>query len=524
MTPEINVNIEVGDVSRRNRRHFPARTAMVCNDRRLTWREVDEQANALAHGFADLGARKGDRIAIIAANCAEWMPIYFGSAKGGTVFCPIIARFTDDEMSYILDLIEPTVVIVDPQHEAVRDRLQDRLACRPQWVTLAGAAHDGFRAYTDIISTMSVEPPQVPIDDDDLCVIMFTGGTTDMPKGLLFTHKAEYIGNFASRALNWGFQRNAVCLSGGPLYHNGALQKAMLPACYVAGTFITLPKFEPKEMMSVIQRERVTDMVLVASPLLMLLQYPDIAKYDTSSVKRISVGGGNIPENKLDQVLALFPNAEISYTLGGAEGLGTFLTVRERLARFGTTPAAKLGSVGFPAFGVEYKIIDDDGHEVKAGEVGELMTRDVGAAVGYWRRPDLAEQFMKDGWIRRGDLVRVDEEGVLWFVDRKKDMIKSGGENIYSPEIEAVLRMHPALNEAIVIGIPDEKWGEAVTAVVQLKPNHSATEQDIIAYCRDQLPGYRCPKSIKIVAEYPRSAVGKILKRDLRKLYVSDNA
>ena len=272
--------------------------------------------------------------------------------------------------------------------------------------------------------------------------------------------------------------------------------------------------------MLTVERERVSDMVLVAAPLLMLLQYPDVATHDTTSVKRISVGGGNIPDKKLDQVLDLFPNAEVMYTLGGAEGLGTYIAVRERLAQFGRTPQAKLGSVGFPCWGVEYKIVGDDGEEVPTGEVGEFMTRDVGAMVGYWRRPDLAKEFLQDGWIRRGDLVRVDEEGVLWFVDRKKDMIKSGGENIYCAEIEAVLRTHPALIEAVVVGVPDDKWGEAVTAVVQLKPGQSATGEEIMVHCRSHLPGYRCPKAVHFVEEYPRSAVGKILKRDLRKRFL----
>lgn len=510
--------ILVSDLPARNARHFSNKWAVICGDERLTWGELNSCSYKFANVLGELGVVPGDHVAIIANNSMRWVVAYFGSANAGTCFCAIPALFTEGEKKYCLDLVRPKILIMDESQYGFVKRMRSQMGYVKQYISISEVQQNDLLSFSDLMVKVTEKRAMGHSKGSDLCDILFTTGTTGLPKGPTFTHQAV-IWKAISSAISYEYQRNSISLASGPLFHAGALSTTLNPTSFIGGTAIFLPKFSPQELLRTIEKERVTHLTMIASIMLMCLQEMehDREKYDLSSVRTLIIAAGALPENKLKETFRLFPNAKIKYTLGTTEGMAAFLDLPVEL-RNDPFWATKLRSQGFPAYGVEIRAVDDTDNDVPNGQVGEMIFRSPGIPCRYWGRQDLTEELLRKGWVHTGDLIKIDEEGFIWFVDRKKDIIKSGGENIYAPEVENVLYQHEGVLETAVIGVPDEKWGEAVMAFIQLNAGYYVTPDDLIAFCKTKLPSYRCPKKIKFVNCFPRNSVGKILKKDLRAL------
>lgn len=513
----INVpEILLSDLPVRNARHFNNKWAVICGAERVTWGELDSYSDKFANVLGELGAVPGDRVAIIANNCVKWVVAYFGSAKAGTYFCAIPSLFTEDEKKYCLELVRANILIIDENQYDFVKKMRSQMDYVKHYISISGAQENDILSLSDLMVRVRGIKTIRHSRGSDLCDILFTTGTTGLPKGPAFTHQAV-IWKAISSAISYEYQRNSVSLASGPLFHTGALSTTLNPISFIGGTAIFLPKFSEQELLRTVEKERVTHLTMIASIMLMCLQEieRDKGKYDLSSVCTLIIAAGALPENRLKQTFQLFPNAKIKYTLGTTEGMAAFLDLPVEL-RNDPFWATKLRSQGFPAYGVEIRAVDDADEDVPKGQVGEMIFRSPGIPCRYWGRQDLTEELLRKGWVHSGDLIKIDDDGFIWFVDRKKDIIKSGGENIYAPEVENVLHQHDAVLDAAVVGVPDEKWGEAVMAFIQLKPGHYTDPDELIAFCRTKLPGYRCPKRVKFINCFPRNPVGKILKKKLR--------
>ncbi len=511
-----NVPILVGDILRRNARHFPKKSAIFCSGIDVSWEELDSSSNKLANALRASEMVKGDRLVIMANNSTKWVQSYFASSKAGTASVIVPTILPSNEKIAILKATRPKAILFDhEQHSFISSLNQDFAGTK--YISFSNDPPRGCISFDNILASYPDNDPQTDLSNFDICDILFTTGTTGFPKGPVFTHQAV-IWKAISSALTYNHSRESVCLATGPLFHAGALSTSLLPTAFVAGSMIVLDKFDAKLILSTIEARRVTHTAVIAATVPRILKELSANSYKLESVKTLIIAGGGISRNNLEILMGFFGNAEVKYTYGTTEGLVSCLNVKEG-GKEGPVGKEAVNSQSSVVYGNEFKIIDDEGTEVPMGAVGELVFRSPGMPSMYWGQKDNQDLFV-DGWIRTGDLCKVDQWGFLRFVDRLKEIIKSGGENIYSPEIEDVLYTHPAILEAAVIGVPDEDWGEAVKAIVKLREGVVVSAEEVIEYCKNRLAKYRAPKSVEFVTEFPRSPVGKILKKQLKGTYI----
>jgi fatty-acyl-CoA synthase len=497
----------------------PHKVGVRDSKRALTYAQWHERASRLANALLGLGLVKGDRVALLAFNTIEWLEIYAALACAGLVAVPLNFRLAGPEIVYIVANAQARAIIVQEDLrlliEGVRDELQmdaDRFVHFGQ--TNDDGAPPGWLSYEALITNASARPPQLDVWPQDLFALMYTSGTTGRPKGAMRNHEGNALIAWAT-ALEFGLTRDDNGLLVMPLCHANSL--------YFALTFTTLgativvhdrARFEAAELLALLARERITFTSLVPTHYIMVLDLPlaEKTQHDLSRVGKLLISSAPARKDTKLAILQLFPNGKLFELYGSTEaGWVTILRPDEQINHLGSVGREWAGSGAI-------KLLNADGQEVPDGEVGELFSRTAYVFSGYWKNPDKTAESFRGPWCSVGDLARRDEQGFIHLVDRKSNMIISGGENIYPSEVEAVLAAHPAVQDVAVVGMPDAKWGESVLAAVVARPGQTLTSADLQAWCHDRIAGFKRPKAYALLdeAQMPRTATGKIQHNALR--------
>ena len=495
----------------RNAQLYPERVALVeAGGRSLTYRELNARVDRLANAFLARGLGKGARLAILGRSSAAYLEAYFAAGAVGLWQVPVNFHLKAEDIGYRLLHSGASALLVDREFLPLVDALapQARQALGERIWVMDGAAgrHPGLES---LVAEGASARPDVPLDPEDILYIGYTSGTTGPAKGALITHRAIVVG-YLYKALTYGLGPEDVTLNPGPFWHSAPRDYASL-ACYLGGTAIGTRSFEPAEYLALVERHRVSYSFLVPTMLQMLTALEGNARFDTSSLRLILSGGSPLSTATKDRVVARF--GEVLHEFYGATETRMITSIRA------AEQAARRRSVGRPMRDVEIRVLDDAGEERPRGEVGEIFVRGPGLYSGYHDDPERTAKAQRGEWFSLGDVGRMDAEGYLYLVDRKQDMIISGGENIYPNDIEEVLAACPGVKEVAVIGVPDPTWGELVTAVVVPAPGTPPRAEDLVAACAASLPAYMKPRKVVFAESLPRNPVGKILRRVLREPY-----
>jgi fatty-acyl-CoA synthase len=479
--------------------------------RQFTYAQFNARANRLASFLKDeLGLTTGDRVSILAQNSSDYYEVLFACSKMGAILNTLNWRLATPELEYILNDCAPRALIYEPEFGESVATLRPKIACQ-HYIVLGDRAPDGEWTYEGALTAGSPEGVEAPrLTYDDAWAILYTSGTTGRPKGAQVTY-----GNFFYNAVGMGLAIDLtsqdVNLNVLPTFHAGGLGLYAGPTFHAGGTVVVMRAFDPAELLRLIDAWQVSVLLLVPAIYLMLAQYREFDKYDLSSVRSWASGGSALPPSVVEEFATR--NIIIQQGFGMTEtGPTVFLITREDALR-------KAGSVGKPVMHTDVRILDRDGNVLGPNEVGELCIRGGNVTTGYWNRPEATAKAIVDGWLHSGDAARYDEEGFYYIVDRWKDMFISGGENVYPAEVENVIYQHPAVADVAVIGVPHPKWQEVGKAILVLKQGQSVTEGEIITFCQGKLARYKIPKSVAFVDMLPRTAAGKVLKRELRQQY-----
>ncbi|WP_340149935.1 long-chain-fatty-acid--CoA ligase [uncultured Sneathiella sp.] len=495
--------------------------ATICAGREHTYAEFAERVQRFAGALRAHGITEGERVAILAHNSDRYLEFYYATPWAGGVFVPVNTRLAVPEFAYWLNDSGSEILLVDDNFAGVVPELR-KLVPELREVIYIG---DG-ETPADMLNYEELVAKNDPVPDagrgfDDLAGLFYTGGTTGVSKGVMLSHT-----NFLTNTLNampcFSFEEDARWLHVAPMFHiaDGA---AVFGATMGLGVHVFIPGFTPKGTMEAVQEYRITNTLLVPTMVNMVVNDPDIAKYDMSSLKDIIYGASPMPEAVIRKALEVLPNTGFTHAYGQTEcaPLSTF-TGPEFHVLEGPN-AGRFKSAGRAAYACEVRIFDENDEEVPRGTVGEVCVRGANVMLGYWNKPEQTAEALRGGWMHSGDGGYMDEQGFVYIVDRVKDMIISGGENVYSAEVENAVYQHPAVAECAVIGIPHETWGEQVHAVVRLHEGQDATEEAIIEFSHTLIAGFKCPRSVAFVSDpLPLSGAGKILKTELRKPYWAD--
>jgi acyl-CoA synthetase (AMP-forming)/AMP-acid ligase II len=503
----------------RNARYWPDRPAILFHEQVTTFRQLDDRSSRLANALLALGARKGDRVAIQSWNRPELIELECALYKAGLVKVALNARLSPAEVVETITNADPVVVIAGPGHAQSVANLAPRLPGVRHYVAFGGE-QDGFRSYEELLQGASAVSPDVPMAPEDLAVLHYTSGSTGKLKAAMQT-----VGNrMASlRKVIIGRLRAGpgdVLALAGPITHASGM--FMQPFLFQGGTILLHDRFDPEAFLASIEKHRVTACFLVPTMINMIVAHPRVKAYDLSSLKQVTYGSAPMAPARIREAWQVFgPVLSQGYGAGETTGGLVALTTEDHREAIEDGRAELLSSCGRLFSEAELRLVDDEGSEVGPGEVGEIVIRGPDVFAGYWREPELTAAAIKDGWLHTGDLARADERGFLFIVDRKKDMVISGGFNVYPTEVEQALYQHPAVYEVCVIGVPDPVWGEAIKAVVVLRDGHAATDADLIEHCRPLLADFKKPRSIDFIRELPKNGNGKLSRKDVKERYWS---
>jgi acyl-CoA synthetase (AMP-forming)/AMP-acid ligase II len=502
----------------RNLQQDPDRAATICRDRTRTMAESVDRIARLAGALVGLGVQRGDRVGILALNSDRYQEYFHAVPWMGAAINPVNIRWSAAEIAYSLVESDTRVLFVDDAFAPMIPAL------REQFPGLSTVIHCGDGDLpAGAVSYETLVADNAPVEDtrtggDDLLGVFYTGGTTGHPKGVMLSHNNVLVSAIGSLASGHFVSPGGRLLHTAPLFHLAGIA-AWAAGCQVGSTHVIVPMFSPAEVMRAIAEHQVTDALLIPTMIQMLVDDPGVADTDMSSLLHLVYGASPISEAVLERARKVFPAAGFTQAYGMTElsPCATLLTPADH-----DNPALHR-SAGRAAPHVEVRIVDPNDMEVPRGEVGEVIVRGDNVMLGYWNRPEDTAAAVRDGWMHTGDGGRMDENGYLFIVDRIKDMIITGGENVYSAEVENALAGHPAVAACAVIGVPDPDWGERVHAVVVLLPGQQATAEDVRAHCKTLIAGYKAPRSVDFVDALPMSGAGKILKRDLRERYWDDS-
>jgi long-chain acyl-CoA synthetase len=507
--------MQIAYLLRRAARRVPDRVALACGGATRSFREVDERSDRLATALHALGLLPGERLALLVGNRMEFVETELAAIKAGLVKVPINPRLHPREYVFMLADCGTAAVVCDGGFvPELRARRGDLPGLR-HVVTLGEPEGDavGFEA---LVAAHPPAPPSVEFGSDDAFLIRYTGGTTGRPKGIVHTHRA-FTAITLDVVRELSLEEHDVVLVVGHLSHGNNFLWA--PAFTVGSTQVILDHFDPRVALAEIQRHQVTFTYMVPTMIQALLNEP-IEAYDCSSLQTFLYASAPMPVETLKAAIRRFGPIFVQvYTLSESPVITTILHKGDHVLEGPEPLVRRLASCGREALDVEVRVVAESGKDVESGQVGEIIVRTACNMKEYWNLPEATARTLRDGWVYTGDLATVDDAGYLYIVDRKHDMIISGGFNIYPREVEEVLYLHPAVQEAAVIGVPDETWGESVKAIVSLKPGASATAEELIGLCLQHLARYKRPKSIEFVAALPKTPVGKILRRELREPY-----
>jgi acyl-CoA synthetase (AMP-forming)/AMP-acid ligase II len=506
-------NTNITSLLRSARGNFGDREAVVCGDTRLTYEQLGNRVDRLAGGLAGLGVRSGMRIAVLAKNCHRYLEAYLAAAHLGAVLVPVNYRLSSRELGEILADSGPHVLLVSPAFKSVWDVNRERLTGVRHLVLLDERGDGDSLAYEQLLRTGASSVPTVERDPDDMLYLFYTSGTTGQAKGVMLSKRNVVFGVSAIHYVMHLTTRDRVLRTSNPFHIGGLSIWAVVSA---GACQLVLPEFDPTRCLQVLQDERVTVAGMVVPTMLnAMVAVPDADSYDLSAMRLLTYGASPISEALLRKTGYTFGCHMLQYYGMTEVGVATVLSPEDHVPA-APDQVSRIQSAGRAVLGVDVRTVDDQDHDVAGGEVGEVIVRGPNVMLGYWNQPEMTAEALRNGWMHTGDLATMDGDGYLYIVDRKKDMIISGGENVYSSEVESVLCQHPAVSEAAVVGAPDPTWGETVKAAVVLKPEQTASAETLQDFCRERIAGYKVPRSVEFLESLPKTATGKISKKDLR--------
>jgi fatty-acyl-CoA synthase len=501
----------MGDLLWRSAVRHPTKIAVAYGEQRRTYAELDETVNRAANALAERGVRKGDRLALLSRNSYAFVVAYYASARLGSICVPINYMLSAAEVAYILGHSGASAVIVEEALVGVAEQALDGHAVQVRAVIGQAPGWEPFDAW---MAHDDTTPPDVELDENDPLELLYTSGTESRPKGTILTSRsviAEHVSCFVDGEMS----ADDIEVHALPLFHSAQLHCFFTPAIHLGATNIVLSRPHPAAMLEAVETWRATKLFCPPTVWIALMHHPDFQRRDLSSLRKGYYGASIMPMEVLAELGSSLPDVRFFNFYGQTEmsPVATILGPDDQVR--------KAGSAGKPALNVETRIVDEDGRPVPAGVEGEIVHRSPQAMLGYWNDPEKTAETFRDGWLRTGDLGILDEEGYLTVVDRIKDMIKTGGENVASREVEETIHEHPAVAEVAVFGVEHPKWIEAVTAAVVARPGHTITKDELLAFCRGRLAGFKTPKYVVVLDELPKNASGKILKRELRDTWAS---
>jgi len=512
--PVEGINL-LADVTRHWARHRPDQVASIFQGRKTTYAALDRRCSQIANGIIAAGVKPQSRIGYLGKNSDLYFELLFGAAKANVVVVGINWRLAGPEVEYIANDAEVEMMFVDQEFFGLVEQIKDSLGTVKTFVSISGrhGKWQDFRSWRD---SQSDTDPMLPIDQEDVCVQMYTSGTTGRPKGVQMTNRGFFaLRASEERAGEWAtWDENDVIMVPMPVFHIGGTGWGF-QGYYYGASVVILTQAEPGEIIRSIQEYRVTKVFVVPAVLAFMLQHEESRKADFSHVRVVLYGASPIPEDTLVRAMKTF-NCPFVQLYGMTETNGTVVSLPFEEHKPGSE---RLKAAGKPYDVVEAIIADGQGNPLPPREVGEIVIKSPSIMKGYWNLPEATAEAVRDGWYYSGDAGYMDEDGFIYVYDRVKDMIVSGGENIYPAEVESALSRHDAVSDIAVIGVPSARWGEEVKAIIVKAPGAEVTEDEVIAFARTQIAGYKCPKSVEFVEELPRNPSGKLLKKELREPY-----
>lgn len=516
----VEVNPEITEVRRITWKDYELiePDPLCCYRREITWKVFDEKANRFANLLLQRGVKKGDKVGILLMNCLEWLPIYFGILKTGALAVPLNFRYSASEIKYCLELAEVDVLLFGPEFIGRIEEIADEIS-RNRLIFYVGEGCPSFAEHYDgLVANCASSAPDIKITDDDDAAIYFSSGTTGFPKAILHKHRS-LVHSAKVEQNHHGQTKDDIFLCIPPLYHTGA-KMHWFGSLYSGSKAVLLKGVKPKSILETVSNEGCTIVWLLVPWAQDILDAIDINEiniedYQLSQWRLMHIGAQPVPPSLIARWKKIFPNHQYDTNYGLSESIGP------GCVHLGVENIHKVGAIGKAGFGWEVKIADENGNAVKRGEVGELYVKGPGVMTCYYHDEKATSETLKDGWLLTGDMAQEDEDGFIYLVDRKKDVIISGGENLYPVQIEDFLRAHPSIKDVAVIGLPDKRLGEIAAAIISVKEGCECSEDDINTYCQ-KLPRYKRPHKI-IFADVPRNPTGKIEKPKLREIYCGES-
>ncbi len=512
--------MNIGSILTKASRLHGNRLAIHYGEQQLTYAAFTQRVARLAQALRTLGVRPGDRVALVQRNGPALFETLFACFRAGAVAVPINVRLHPEEAAFICQDCEARVLVATGEYAASAFQARERMP-ELQLVGVEGVA--GTLDYETFLTAADPMTADTEVDPDDLAWLFYTSGTTGKPKGAMLTHR-----NLLTMTMNYFADVNPlepedIVLHAAPLTHGSGLYGLPAIAKGAANVILPTPSFDPEAVFHLIQQLRVTTIAFLAPTQIKMLLNGPYQTYDLSSLRCIPYGGGPMYVEDMKQAVAAWGPVLVQiYGQGEAPMTISYLRKEEHMTHGDPAAERRLASAGIPRTDVEVRIVDNDDREVAVGAIGEIVARGSIVMAGYWNRPEATAETLRGGWLHTGDIGMMDAQGYLYLLDRKKDMIISGGNNIYPREIEEILLVHPAIYEVAVIGVPDQLWGESVKAIIALRPGMAITEEEVNAFCRQHLASYKKPRTVEFVPELPKNAYGKILKRELREQYWQD--
>ncbi len=512
--------LNLGQHLKINAKKFPDKVAVKDSRRRFTYPRLNRRANRLAHSLLGLGLAKGDKVAVLLENCIEIVELYLATAKTGLIIVPINFRLAGNEIEFIADNSDAKAMVVHDLFAASVAPIKDRLTKIPaDNYIMVGQASDGYREYEAFIENASQDEPRSEVDPSDTWILIYTSGTTGKPKGVLRSHQS-HIAYYLINAIDFGFNEQDICMNVMPLCHINSVFFTFI-FLYIGATAYIHPamSFQSEEILEIVEREKITFISLIPTHYNLILNTGERGRQrDTGSIRKLLCSSAPVRKKMKLAIMDFFPGVELYEAYGSTEaGIVTILKPEYQMK--------KLGSIGFESLGTDFiKILDPDGNPVPPNTVGELFSRGPMLFDAYYKLPEKTEAAFRNGWFSAGDMAMQDEEGFYQIVDRKDNMIITGGEHVYPSEVEEVIANHECVFDCACIALPDEKWGEKVVAVVATNPGvdeESIDADTIKACCKEKLAGYKTPKEVIFITpdDMPRTPTGKILHRKLREKF-----